>query len=306
MKHILKYACALALTVCTISSQAQETVFEGLKDINGTKLYCKVVGKGEPILVIHGGPGFGYDYFLPYLMQLAKEHTLIFYDQRSTCKSAIPADSLGASHKNMIDDIDALRKAFNLKKLNILAHSWGAKLAVNYALLHPASVKSIIFSDPVAMNHQYDSLQMKMLDKKKFSPGFIDKKNEIQAREISIIEIKMRFSFLGSSYSPETADKVSLCFPEDFADKQRSLFAGLSSDWKLYDRDLYADMKNITCPALVIHGDADAMPLEADERFTSSLGKAQMVRLEKSGHFPFIEEPERFTQVINDFLKTVK
>jgi proline iminopeptidase len=303
----IKLFAALLFILCAgYSAYGQEVSFDGLKEINGIKLYCKVIGKGEPVLVIHGGPGIGHQYFLPYMEELAKTHQLIFYDQRSTGKSAIPKDSLGASHENMINDIEALRKAFGISKVNLLTHSWGAKLVVNYALKYPGNIKSIIFSNPSPMNHDYDSVQAAIVNKKKYEPGFKEKKEEIQNKQISIIEIKMRFAFLGSIYAPETIDKIALTFPEDFADRQIALFKGLGSDWQKYDRDLYPELQKIKSPSLIIHGDADAMPVTAAERFTSSLANARLVRFEKSGHFPFIEEPQKFAETIDSFIKTVK
>lgn len=303
---IISFAALLFALLVGYTSNGQEVSFEGLKDINGTKLYCKVIGKGEPLLVIHGGPGMGHQYFLPYMEELAKTHKLIFYDQRSTGKSAIPKDSLGASHKNMINDIEALRKAFGINKVNILSHSWGAKLVVNYALQYPEHIKSLIFCNPSPLNHDYDSIQTAVVNKRKYEPGFKEKKEEIQSKQISIIEIRMRFAFLGSIYSPETIDKIALTFPEDFADRQIALFKGLSSDWKEYDRDMYDDLQKIKSPSLVIHGDADGMPLSASERFAKSLGNGMLVRFEKSGHFPFIEEPERFAETVDGFMKSLK
>lgn len=300
-----KFIISLLFILLTGLTYAQEVSFDGLKDINGTKLYCKVIGKGEPILVIHGGPGMGHQYFLPYMEELAKTHKLIFYDQRSTGKSAIPKDSLGASHKNMVNDIEALRKAFGISKVNILAHSWGAKLAVNYALKYPDNIKSLVLSNPSPMNHDYDSVQMSIVNKKKYEPGFKEKKEEIQNKQISIIEIKMRFAFLSSIYAPETIDKIALTFPEDFADRQIALFSGLTSDWKEFDRDMYPELPKIKLPVLVIHGDADALPVSADERLVKSLGNAKMVRFEKSGHFPFIEEPVHFAESVDSFIKSL-
>ncbi len=278
----------------------------GMKLINGTHLYFEAMGKGEPILVIHGGPGLPHDYFLPYLEELAKTNLLIFYDQRSTGKSVIPDDTIGTAHKKMIDDIEAIRKAFGISKLNILAHSWGTRLAVNYALKYPASMRSLVLSNSIAMNHDYDSLQKAIADNKIYTPGFKEKKEEIQKRTISIMEIRMRFAFLASMYNPENVDKVKLAFPEDFGDKQRALFRGLTSDLAAYDIDYFPKLQQIKCPVLVIHGDADAIPLAANERLASVFAKGRLVHMEKSGHFPFIEQPVEYTQVISKFVATLK
>lgn len=299
----------LFIALCLLSCQysfSQKITALGLKSINGTKLFCKVMGTGEPILVIHGGPGFPHDYFLPYLETLAKTNKLIFYDQRATGLSAIPNDTIGASHKNMVNDIEAIRKAFGITKLNILAHSWGAKLAVAYALKYPAALRSMVLSNSIPLNHDYDSIQNAVSTSRIYDPGFKEKKEEIQNRQITIIEIKMRFAFLATMYNPANVDSVKIAYPKDYGDKQRALFKGLGHDYLAYDDDYYPKLKQIKCPVLVIHGDADAVPLAASERLATSLLNGKLQRMDKSGHFPFIEERERYAEIVHSFIATPK
>src|SRR6266850_676176 len=79
---------------------------DGLKKINGTSLYLKIVGRGEPIVIVHGGPGMNHSYFIPHLDKLARKYKIVFYDQRASGKSSIPsADSI--SLKFFVDDIEA-------------------------------------------------------------------------------------------------------------------------------------------------------------------------------------------------------
>ncbi|MBS1771542.1 MAG: alpha/beta fold hydrolase [Bacteroidetes bacterium] len=293
-----------ALLFTAVTSFAQKTSFDGYKTVNGVKIYCKVIGEGEPILVIHGGPGMPHDYFLPYLNALAKTHKVILYDQRSTGRSGIPKDTLtGCTHKNMIEDIEGLRKAFGIGKLNIMAHSWGAKLAVIYALKYPANLKSIVFCAPATFNHDYDAVMQKYTTDNAYTPKYKSAKTKIQMMHVSAIEIRMRLAFLSLMYIPENIEKVKIVFPDEYADKQTALMRGLSSDYKTYDKDYYPLLGKITCPVLVIHGDADATPVEADERLAKSVKNGKMVRMAQSGHFPFIEETEKFAQVVSGFVK---
>lgn len=136
------------------SASGQEVVFEGLKSINGTALYCKVIGKGEPLVVLHGGPGLSQDYFLPHLLPLAKKFQLILFDQRAQSKSSIKLDSTQVSVQAMVEDIEGIRQAFHLGKIHLMAHSWGGNIAIRYAAQHPESLKSLILVDVVPLNPQ--------------------------------------------------------------------------------------------------------------------------------------------------------
>ena len=64
----------------SLTLQTEE--FEGLEKINGTEIFCKVIGKGDPLVIVHGGPGLAHDYLYEPFKQLAYNYKLIFYDQR--------------------------------------------------------------------------------------------------------------------------------------------------------------------------------------------------------------------------------
>jgi uncharacterized protein len=53
---------------------------EGKKKVNGVELFYKALGSGEPIVILHGGPGLDHSYLLPQFAKLASHHRLIFYN----------------------------------------------------------------------------------------------------------------------------------------------------------------------------------------------------------------------------------
>ncbi|HYQ80982.1 MAG TPA: alpha/beta fold hydrolase, partial [Anaeromyxobacteraceae bacterium] len=68
---------------------------EGWVDANGVLQYYKVVGRGPPLVILHGGPGASHEYFLPWLLPLARTHRLVFLDQRGSGKSEKLEDPRG-------------------------------------------------------------------------------------------------------------------------------------------------------------------------------------------------------------------
>ncbi len=68
--------------------------FTGLKKINGAALFISVRGSGEPLLVLHGGPGLNHSYFLPFLAKLEEKYRVIYYDQRACGRSTTPSARL--------------------------------------------------------------------------------------------------------------------------------------------------------------------------------------------------------------------
>jgi pimeloyl-ACP methyl ester carboxylesterase len=58
-------------------------------------IYYTSFGQGPPLLIVHGGPGASHDYFLPYLLPLARHNRLIFIDERGSGKSQKLDDPAG-------------------------------------------------------------------------------------------------------------------------------------------------------------------------------------------------------------------
>src|SRR5687768_10948645 len=83
----------LGITFIFLGSLAFSQVdnFEGRRKINGTNLFFSLKGKGEYLLVIHGGPGLNHTYFNPHLKPLENAFKVIYYDQRACGKSSTPA-----------------------------------------------------------------------------------------------------------------------------------------------------------------------------------------------------------------------
>ena len=296
----------LLLLLSGNTSTAQS--FQGFKQVNGTELYCKVIGEGEPLLIVHGGPSMNHDYLLPQLEPLAAKYKLIFYDQRASGRSPIPPDSnKDISYRIMVDDIEALRNAFGINKLNILAHSWGAKLAINYALQYPEHLGKLIFVSPVTFNHEYDSIQIATIaakttvaDKdarKKLvgSPGFMK-------GDMNVYKQVLLLMYKTSFYDTANLRKLNIVLPDDFYHTNAVLTRGLLTDQNRYDRDYYHSLKKIKAPLLIIQGAADNIPVAAGERLKASVANGKLIVFNKSGHFPFIEEQEKFLNEVSAFM----
>ncbi len=81
-------------TAClTCSAQTPESlnlfpIQEGFVDSHGALIYYQCVGRGAPLMIVHGGPGASHDYFLPYLLPLMRTSRLVFIDERGSGKSS--------------------------------------------------------------------------------------------------------------------------------------------------------------------------------------------------------------------------
>jgi alpha/beta hydrolase fold len=100
------------------SSSNVYPIKEGFIDVNGLFLYYTEIGHGEPLVVLHGGPGGSHNYFLPFLLPLARNNRLIFMDERGSGRSSKLQHPSGYTVDNMAADVEALRTALRLGSIN--------------------------------------------------------------------------------------------------------------------------------------------------------------------------------------------
>src|SRR6185437_8657696 len=114
--------------------------------VNGAKLWVVLVGHGDPIIIIPGGPGgshLGYRVF----DTLAKDNEIIYYDAFGRGKSDTAKDVKEYTLERDIEDVEGLRKALHFDKLNVLGHSYGGLVAQGYALKYPEHVNHLILAN---------------------------------------------------------------------------------------------------------------------------------------------------------------
>lgn len=277
---------------------------EGLVELNGTQLFVKTAGQGEPIVVIHGGPGMNHTYFLPHLNKLAKNFQVTYYDQRASGQSSIP-DSGTITLQSFAEDIDAIREYLGHDQIYLLAHSWGALPAIQYGLEFPDKVKGIIFCNPIPFNKAYDeemktAQQNKMVGSDSTDRSIILGSPNFKAGKVSAYKKLLLLSFRNSFYKEAHFSHLHFELPDNYMAASQALYSGLGKELSQYD--YYEEIKKFSFPVLILQGSADAVPLRASQQAMENLPNATLKEFKKSGHFIFIEEPKKFTHVVSKFI----
>lgn len=296
-------------------SFAQIESFEGLKSINGTNLFCKIqaqpfkkeTGKGEPLLIVHGGPGLNHTYLLPHLKKLSKWYTLVFYDQRACGRSAIPSSD-SASLKFSVDDIEGIRKNLGVEKILLFGHSWGAVPITQYALDYPDRVKGIIYCNPTTLSKEYDAIiqetqSTRVTGRDSTNRSIIIGSPDFKAGKADAYRRLLMLSFLHSFADETNFEKLKFELQPQFQQASQVLYAGLGPDLK--DYNYYNSVQRFRFPTLILHGREDALPLQASERLLESIPNSRLTIFRNSGHFIFIEEPKKFYQEVVAFGRMV-
>ncbi|MDR3478669.1 MAG: alpha/beta hydrolase [Gammaproteobacteria bacterium] len=115
-----------------------------LIDVNGTKIFCHIAGKGEPVVLIHGYAETGH-MWEPIVPLLAKNHTVIVPDLRGAGESERPLN--GYDKKTMAQDIHALVESLGFQRATIVGHDIGLMVAYAYAAQFPDEINRIILMD---------------------------------------------------------------------------------------------------------------------------------------------------------------
>ena len=289
-----------------LNTQNGKTIFDGIKKINGMDIYCKVIGSGEPLLIVHGGPGLSHEYLFPPFNTLADNYKLIFYDQRGCGKSQ--AFNIGdtTTINTMVEDLEALRKEFLLDKLNLVGQSWGAVISLNYTLKYPANVKKLLLLEPAPGSGEYLDQIQKMIVKR-LTEDQMKKLSQIsQSPELrtnselfkEFMNIRMKTYYYDTTFAE---DKKFDYFDNEMVTK----FFASSAKFGPYllNFNLYEQMKYISCPTLIIHGDYDVIPNESIERMAKEIKNSELHIIKKCGHFVHIEKPEEYFSTIISFLQ---
>ncbi len=162
----------------TVNSANVYPIHEGFVDARGEMIYYEIIGRGAPLVIVHGGPGASHDYFLPYLLPLARHNELVFIDERGSGRSQKLVDPAGYTVENMVEDVEAVRQALSLGKITLLGHSYGGVLAQAYALKYQNNLTHLILCSTFPSTSQMNEVFAKM--KEKMSP---DLRNRIDTME---------------------------------------------------------------------------------------------------------------------------
>lgn len=271
---------------------------ECTRAVRGVALYERRVGDGPPAVVLHGGPGAHHDYLLPGFDRLATGRTLIYYDQRGGGRSAV-AREVPVGWREQVADLEALREAWGLAALTLVGYSWGALLAVLYALEHPDRVERLALVSP--------------------APAWRAARAEFEARfaarsagaVVAGLRAELQASGL-QARDPEAYRRrtFELSVAAYFHDPRRAehltpfRVTGRTQQevWdSLGDYDLRPRMGGLRVPALVMHGDDDPIPVASAQALATLLGTTCHV-IPQCGHVPYVEAPETFVELLDGFL----
>lgn len=221
---------------------------------------------------------------------------LVFYDQRGSGRSS-PA-AAGETIDRCVADLDAVRGALGAGEIDIVGHSFGAYLAMAYAARHLERLRSLILVSAMA---SAPGETVQLLDA--VFPDRIEEWRRTRAAlparfPASAISLFHTFEFVDASAHARYAREV----------QEHVYNIELNNVLRADMETLHfsAALRGFRKPALVVHGRFDALLAPSiGWKIYKMMPAARMAFLERSGHMPFIEEPDAFAAAVLGFLNDV-
>ena len=255
---------------------------------DGPVIAGRRAGSGPPVLLLHGGPGIGFDYLRDLADELAEKNDVAWYQQRGQEPSAA-----GGPHTVAADVGDARRvlDALGWQRAYVVGHSWGGHLALHVAETMPERLFGVLVVDPLGSvgDGRWPEFDEEMFRR---TPEAVRER----AREID------ELSMAGKADDELAVEGMRLVWPAYFGDPEnappmrRLRIASARSGAMVPSIQaalpaLEAGLPEIRVPVGFVHGSLSPMPLAVSMDAAERIPGAWVQVVEGAGHFIWVEAP---------------
>jgi proline iminopeptidase len=264
---------------------------------DGTELAYHLIGDGEPLVCIPGGPMQASAY-LGNLGGLAQQ--LVLLDLRGTGDSAIPADPTSYQVSHQVADIEALRLHLGVDQLDLLAHSAGTNLAALYLAEHPDRVRRYAAISPSAFAVGLTitaEMRLETARQRKSEPWFDQAYAALEQITSGTFTDDLWQAIRPFSHGRWDAAAQALEAATPAQQNEEAAAAYASALTPSANRP--AAFSN---PVLVLSGQTDVgTPPAFATAYAALFPDATLTIQPASGHFPWLDDPTAFTATVDAF-----
>jgi proline iminopeptidase len=272
--------------------------------VGDIQIACTVVGEGTPLIVVHGAVGLGAMYMRD-LDRWGDAFQLIYYDQRGSGGTPL-GDPARVSFAGAMDDLDGLRAALGVDRVNLVGHSAGAILAAMYAGTHPESASTVVLLNTAPPLHPelFATFERQMASRRtpddNAARKAIEESPQFQARDPQALERHQLNTYIPFFRDRATIDTVTLGFTETTAANVQA--APQRMIGSLAALDPMRTFADIRCPTLLVHSELDPVPVEWARALADTIPRADYVLLESASHFAHIEDADQLANAVLPWL----
>jgi pimeloyl-ACP methyl ester carboxylesterase len=279
-------------------------------DVQGVALRYHVHGTGPVCVAYPGGPGIFWEYLR---MPAVEEHLTVVYPEPvgTGGSGSLPSHPHGYTRDRCTQFLDALIDQLAVPRVALLGHSHGGFVAQHYALRHPERLSGVVLyesspvtgpehiAEAVAKVEEFTARHADHPDLPRVLRGWQAVPTVADDQQVTEVIRDLLPGYFADFWGREA----------EFAPMRESVsgrhISGLDENLvpdPVDDRDTLGDLG---VPALVIAGRHDVI---CGVRWAEELHKlipgSELLLLEDSGHFGHIEEPERFSRAVVDFVRS--
>ena len=283
---------------------------EGYVDVNGGKLWYRILGSGNetPLLMMHGGPGGTSRSF--YLFEkLAKDRPLILFDQLGSGRSDHHQDTSLLKVEEFVNQVSVLKEHLGLNEFYLYGHSWGTALALEYYSAYPAGVKGIIFNSPY------------------FSTSIWDKDADLLIDELpDTIQSAIEIGEASGDFTTRSYQQANAIYASKYGSRKKRIHSDLDTAsapgnyfiynymWgpteftatgTLKNYDIMAKLEKVDIPTLFITGEFDEARPATVLSFLSLVPNSTAVIIKGAGHATMNDNLKQNSKAIRVFLKSL-
>ncbi|MDP3278495.1 MAG: alpha/beta hydrolase [Deltaproteobacteria bacterium] len=303
-------SCALLLLACRAPTHAPDLalrVQSSRQSIGAISLRVVEVGQSTapPCLVLHGGPGLDHAYLRVGLDPLARRGVrLVYVDLRGHGQSDAPPDASGYTISAAAGDLESLLRAQSVDRpVDVIAHDFGAAIAMEFARTHPERVRRMVLIAPIK-----DGAQLRAMSARTQSALGRDGAQIIaslstpqgtlrDARRLG--ELIHALGPLWWAQTPTRASVDELMRSVHYRAEADQHFLLQLSQW-----DSLSVAREVRAETLVLSGAQDRTFLPAESHaIADQLAHGRFALIERAGHLPMVEQRDLTNTAIAAFLQ---
>lgn len=270
---------------------------------DGTELAYHVFGEGAPVVCLPGGPQDSA--YLGELGGLSAHRQLVMLDIRGTGKSAVPEDPASCRCDRLVDDVEALREHLGLDRMDLLAHCAGTNLAAQHAARHPERIGKLALITPstravgIAVTGETRRETARLRKDEAWFPAAYAALESIRAGRATDDSWKAIAPFSYGRWDAETRAH------EAAGDGQRNktVTDAFGAEGAFDPEATRAELAAFDTQVLLVAGEVDvSAPPAVVAEFAELFPNAEFVVQPEAGHFPWLDDADRFVAATSTFL----
>jgi proline iminopeptidase len=275
--------------------------------LGDVRIHYVVSGNGPLLFDTAMGWGYSTVFNQNAFKPLEKHFTIVYVEVRGNGESSLPPDMNEMNQSDFAGDIDRLRIYLGLDKINLMGHSGGGSITLEYAEDYPTHLEKGILIAPAVFGDHDEKLRNAYLDLWQDDPKY---KNAVKAaRNYSDV-------YKSDADATKALDSIIRLYFSD-PDRYLPIFnkqAGHSQVSAVTEKAYWAAISRrppeqqkrygaIQAKLLILNGTVDwVCTYEVAERLHQAVQGSVLELYANVGHFPYIEEPDRFFHEVTSFL----